>query len=325
MSRMMAKDSPVACQMTELSNSTSLVPILMLTRIDSGQLTPTKKLVNCDCDSELIDLWLFTNKSPNSRDAYRRDISYFLAFIQGRSLAAIKLNDLVAYQLALTESMRLSKRTVARRLLAVKSLLTFAYDTHYLHHNVGQLLKVSMPKQDVTQRNLSEYQALALIEAAQEERDRLLMRLLYKTGCRISELIQLRWSDVLDYGTGAGIIKVTGKGNRERNVLLSGSVWDELLAWRRGASLDSWVFPGKGKNHLHRSSVNRLIDRLTVKAGVKLDVSPHWLRHAHVSHALDRGAPVHLVQANVGHADMRTTQLYCHARPSEGSSQYLPD
>src|SRR4028119_1203217 len=126
----------------------------MLTRIDSGQLTPTKKLVNCDSDTELIDLWLFTNKSPNSRDAYRRDISYFLAFIQGKPLTAIKLNDLVAYQLALLESMRLSKRTVARRLLAVKSLLTFAYDTRYLPHNVGQLLKVSMPKQDVTQRNL---------------------------------------------------------------------------------------------------------------------------------------------------------------------------
>lgn len=297
----------------------------MLTRIDSGQVTPTRKLVNCDCDSELINLWLFTNKSPNSRDAYRRDISYFLAFIQGRSLATIKLNDLVAYQLALTESMRLSKRTVARRLLAIKSLLTFAYDARYLPHNVGTLLKVSMPKQDVTQRNLSEYQALALIEAAQEERDRLLMRLLYKTGCRISELIQLRWSDILDYGTGAGIIRVTGKGNRERNVLLSGSVWDELLVWRKGASSDSWVFPGQGNNHLHRSTVNRLIDRLTIKAGIKLDVSPHWLRHAHVSHALDRGAPVHLVQANVGHADMRTTQLYCHARPTEGSSQYLPD
>jgi integrase/recombinase XerD len=297
----------------------------MLTRIDSGQLTPTRKLVNCDCDSELIDLWLFTNKSPNSRDAYRRDISYFLAFVQGKPLASIKLNDLVAYQLALTSSMRLSKRTVARRLLAVKSLLTFAYDTRYLSHNVGQLLKVSMPKQDVTQRNLSEYQALALIEACETPRDRLLLRMLYKSGCRVSELLKLRWSDVLDYGNGAGILKVVGKGNKERNVLLSGSIWGELLAWRKGASPDSWVFPGKDGKHLHRSSVNRLIDRLTTKAGVKLDVSPHFFRHAHVSHALDRGAPVHLVQANVGHSDIRTTQLYCHARPTEGSSQYLPD
>jgi integrase/recombinase XerD len=297
----------------------------MLTHIEDGQLTPTKKLVNCDTDSELIDLWLFTNKSPNTRGAYQRDISYFLAFVQGKPLASIKLNDLVAYQLALTSSMRLSKRSVARRLLAVKSLLTFAYEVRYVPHNIGKHLKVSMPKQDVTQRNLSEYQALALIEAAENERDRLLIRMLYKTGCRVSELVKLRWSDVVDYGTGAGILKVMGKGDKERSVLLSGSIWGELLAWRKGASPDSWVFPGQSENHLHRSSVNRLIDRLAVKAGIKVDVSPHFFRHAHVSHALDRGAPVHLVQANVGHSDIRTTQLYCHARPTEGSSQYLPD
>lgn len=300
----------------------------MVTYIDDGQLTPimpTKTLVNCDSDSELIDLWLFTNKSPNTRSAYSRDISYFLAFVRGKPLTAIKLNDLVAYQLASIETMRLSKRSVARRLLAVKSLLTFAYETRYIPHNIGQLLKVSMPKQDVTQRNLTEFQALALIEAASSERDRLLMRMLYKTGCRVSELIKIRWSDVVDYGTGAGILKVTGKGDKERSILLSGSIWEELLAWRKGASPDRWVFPGQSGSHLHRSSVNRLIDRLAVKAGIKVAVSPHWLRHAHVSHALDRGAPVHLVQANVGHSDIRTTQLYCHARPTEGSSQYLPD
>jgi integrase/recombinase XerD len=297
----------------------------MLMHIDDGQLTPTKKLVNCDTDSELIDLWLFTNKSPNTRGAYQRDISYFLAFVQGKPLAEIRLNNLVAYQLALAETMRLSKRSVARRLLALKSLLTFAYEVRYVPHFIGKHLKVSMPKQDVTQRNLSEYQALALIEATKDERDRLLIRMLYKTGCRVSELIKIRWSDIVDYGSGAGIIKVMGKGEKERSVLLSGSIWEELLAWRKGASPDDWVFPGQKGKHLHRSSINRLLDRLAVKTGIKVDVSPHWLRHAHVSHALDRGAPVHLVQANVGHSDIRTTQLYCHARPTEGSSQYLPD
>lgn len=297
----------------------------MLKQIDYGGLVPTQKLVQCDNDLELINLWLYTNKSVNSRKAYQRDIDYFWAFTVGKPLSRITLNDLVAYQQALGEAMRLSPRTVARRMLAVKSLLTFAADTRYLPHNVGTLLKVSMPRQDITQRNLSEYQALALIEAADNERDRLLIRLLYKTGCRISELIQLKWHNVLDYGNSAGLLKVTGKGNKERNVMLSGKIWDELLAWRKDKSNDSWVFPGKGAKHLHRSTVNRLIDRLVAKAGIKANVSPHWLRHAHVSHALDRGAPVHLVQANVGHSDIRTTQMYCHARPTEGSSQYLPD
>jgi integrase/recombinase XerD len=284
------------------------------------------KVVQCATDNELIELWLFTNKSQNSRDAYRRDIMYFLAFVSDKPLEQVSLGDLVHYKEALKGACRLSKRTVARRLLAVKSLLTFAYSTRYIPHNAGRLLKVSMPSIDITQRNLSECQALALINAADDERDRLLVRLLYKTGCRVSELISLRWSQVLDYGTGAGVLRVVGKGDKERNVLLSGSIWDELLAWRKGKPSDEWVFPSsKGHTHLHRSRVNRIINQLALKVGIKENVSPHWLRHAHVSHALDRGAPVHLVQNNVGHSDIRITQMYCHARPTEGSSQYLPD
>lgn len=296
----------------------------------SGELASVERiedislLVQCATDTELIELWLFTNKSKNSRDAYRRDIAYFLAFVKDKPIELLRLGDLVNYKEALEGACRLSQRTVARRLLAVKSLLTFAYDTRYIRNNVGSLLKVSMPSQDITQHNLEEHQVLALIEAASNERDRLLVRLLYFTGCRVSELISVRWSQVLDYGTGSGIIRVIGKGNKERNVLLSGSIWSELLAWREGKSDDDWVFKGRG-GHLRRGAVNRIIDQLTMKAGIKLDVSPHWLRHAHVSHALDRGAPVHLVQANVGHSDIRTTQMYCHARPTEGSSQYLPD
>jgi integrase/recombinase XerD len=290
------------------------------------RINQTSKLVECVTDTELIELWLFTGKSKNSRDAYRRDIAYFMAFTKGKPLEQVSLNDLVHYKEALGGACRLSKRTVARRLLSVKSLLTFAHETRHIPRNVGSLLKVSMPSSDITQRNLSEYQALALIEAADNERDRLLVRLLYKTGCRVSELVSLRWSQVLDYDTGSGIIRVIGKGDKERNVLLSGSIWDELLAWRKGKPDHSWVFPAvHGYGHLNRSIVNRVIRRLAKEAGIKGNVSPHWLRHAHVSHALDRGAPMHLVQNNVGHSDIRITQMYCHARPTEGSSQYLPD
>jgi integrase len=100
------------------------------------------------------------------------------------------------------------------------------------------------------------------------------VRLLYKTGCRVSELVSLRWSQVLDYGTGSGIIRVIGKGDKERNVLLSGSIGNELLAWRKGKPDDSWVFPGvHGYGHLHRSIVNRVIRRLAKEAGIKGNVS----------------------------------------------------
>jgi integrase/recombinase XerD len=81
----------------------------------------------------------------------------------------------------------------------------------------------------------------------------------------------------------------------------------------------------KGGGHLDPSQVRRIVYAAGRTAGLEQKVSPHWMRHAHASHALDRSAPIHLVQATLGHASVSTTGRYLHARPSESSSLYLPD
>lgn len=84
------------------------------------------------------------------------------------------------------------------------------------------------------------------------------------------------------------------------------------------------VFPSrKGKGDLHPSQVHRIVQAAAVRAGVEVPVLPHWLRHAHASHALDRDAPIHLVQATLGHASVATTGKYLHARPEDSSARYL--
>ncbi len=80
----------------------------------------------------------------------------------------------------------------------------------------------------------------------------------------------------------------------------------------------------EGGGALDPSQAHRIVKRAAQRAGLSEAMSAHWLRHAHVSHALDRGAPVHLVQATVGHASLATTSRYAHARPSDSSSRYLP-
>jgi site-specific recombinase XerD len=80
----------------------------------------------------------------------------------------------------------------------------------------------------------------------------------------------------------------------------------------------------KGGGHLDPVQVHRIVKAAATRAGLSEAVSAHWLRHAHVSHALDHGAPAHLVQATVGHASLATTSQYAHARPSDSSSRYLP-
>lgn len=80
-----------------------------------------------------------------------------------------------------------------------------------------------------------------------------------------------------------------------------------------------------GGGHLDRTQVYRIVKAAASRAGIEGNVSPHWLRHAHASHSLDRGAPLHLVQATLGHSSVATTERYLHARPNDSSAMYLPD
>ena len=101
----------------------------------------------------------------------------------------------------------------------------------------------------------------------------------------------------------------------------------------RGSDPDAPVFRSREQRRegavtdqrvMDPSQVHRIVKRAAQRAGLAADVSAHWIRHAHVSHALDRGAPAHLVQATVGHASLSTTSRYAHARPNDSSSRYLP-
>ena len=147
--------------------------------------------------------------------------------------------------------------------------------------------------------------------------------MLYLGGLRISEVCQLRGRD-LQPRDDTGQVTVFGKGGKSRAVLLKRSIWTELVRLR-AADPDAPLFRSRaGGGHLDPSQVHRIVKTAARRAGLSDAVSAHWLRHAHVSHALDHGAPAHLVQQTVGHASLVTTSRYAHARPSDSSSRYLP-
>jgi site-specific recombinase XerD len=106
-------------------------------------------------------------------------------------------------------------------------------------------------------------------------------------------------------------------------VLRTATTWRELVAARVDAGGDDPVFRSQKGGSLSPVQVWRIVRAAARRAGIAGDVSPHWLRHAHASHPLDRGAPIHLVQATLGHADLRTTSKYTHARPNDRSARYL--
>ncbi len=274
-------------------------------------------------DMRLVELWLSMKTSAHTGRAYAAEAARFLGFVS-KPLARVTLTDLQAYAEHLGQG-SLQPASQNRALTAIKSLLSFAQETGYLPFNVGAAVKLRPHREGLAQRILEESEVARLIGAAPEGRDRVLLKLLYVSGVRVSELCGLKWCDTLARQEG-GQITVFGKGGKTRAVLLKPKVWQQLLSMKGEAKATDPIFPSrKGGGALDVSQVRRIVYAAARKAGLPRNVSPHWMRHAHASHALDRHAPIHLVQATLGHASVSTTGRYVHARPTESSSFYLPD
>jgi site-specific recombinase XerD len=293
------------------------------------QLTVTEPASGLDLtqdsshDARLIHIWLTTKTSSETRRAYTSEITRFLAFVQ-KSLAQVTLADLQVYAGGLAQG-GLKITSQNRALTTIKSLLSFGQETGYLPFNVGAAVKLRPSRDQLAERILEESEVAKLIEAAPEGRDRGLLRLLYISGVRAAELCGLKWRDALPRQEG-GQITVFGKGGKTRTILLRPKSWQQLLSVRGAAGAADSIFRSRnGGGPLDTSQVRRIVYAAAGKAGLEKKVSPHWLRHAHASHALERGAPIHLVQATLGHASLSTTGRYLHARPTESSSFYLPD
>ena len=315
---------------------------LAVTVRQSGDLAPVSQ---ADDDGHLVRLWLH-GKSANTRDAYDRDVRAFVDFADA-SLQRLTLEHLQAWSDALADA-GLAASTRSRKLSAVKSLLSFGHKLGYLLYNVGAAVALPKQKDTLAERILPEaavHRVLAVADAAAEDgsftdrRNALALRLFYASGGRVSELAGLRWRDCversLERGRPTGQVTLYGKGGKTRRVLLSADTWAVLDGHRqremavgvtdgahpvlRSRKADPYGAP----RPLTRQQLWRVVKDLAQRTGLPDTVSPHFFRHAHASHALDRGAPPHLVQQTLGHASLQTTSRYAHARPDDSSARYL--
>jgi len=270
-----------------------------------------------DDDAQMVRLWLSRSSSPNTRRNYEREARRFLAHV-GKPLGSVRMGELQDYLAGLPGS----SATVALAASALKSLFTFAQEVGFLRFNIGAAVKVPPIKNTLAERIMSESDALLMIRQEPILRNRVLLTVLYGGGLRISEVCGLRWRDLMTRDE-AGQATVFGKGGKTRVVLLSAATWKVLAALRGEATADAPVFLSRKGGALDPSAVHRVVKAAAARAGLQGEVSAHWLRHAHASHSLDRGAPIHLVQATLGHASVATTGRYLHARPSESSARFL--
>jgi integrase/recombinase XerD len=277
-------------------------------------------LTRMGTDDQLVGLWLH-ERSPHTQRAYRGDIERFRSGA-GKPLHSVTLADLQEFARSIEQGAPASRY---RTLSAIKSLLAFGHRLGYLPFDVGRALRLPPVRNRLNERILTEADLHRIISLETNPRNRAVLTLLYASAIRVSELCALAWRDLQPNGDG-GQITIFGKGSVTRAVQLPVSVWQLLLALRpKDAAPDDPVFRSR-KQHgfLQPVAVLRIVRAAAQRAGIDLPISPHWLRHAHASHALDRGAPIHLVQATLGHASITTTGRYLHARPQDSSSRFLP-
>jgi integrase/recombinase XerD len=288
----------------------------------------SRDLSGADTDGRLIGLWLH-GKSPATVEAYRSDLAKFSDFIEGKPLGTVTLADVQDFADFLSEL--LAPASQARILAALKSLFAFGHQVGYLPFDVGRPVKLPPRRDERAERILSADDVHSVIAHASKGRDRGLIRVLYIGGLRVTEAVGLRTRDLVvrDDGRG-GQLAVFGKGSKTRPVLVPANLFGELTDLALPFP-DAPLFrsqkkgPDGGPRPVTARQAERIVKATARKAGLKnaSEVSPHWLRHAHASHAMDRGAKIHLVQATLGHSDISTTGRYLHARPDESSALYL--
>ena len=278
-------------------------------------------------ESEELLSWLAVEKgrAANTLAAYRRDLEAYEEFLQGRSVAIAAVSEPVVQDyVAFLKAAGRKESSIARAMVAVRSLHRFCVDEG--HAGIDPTEDVGTPR--VPQglpKALSEEEVDRLLgsvvgEDAVARRDRAILELLYGTGMRISELVGL---SLVDLTLEEGIVRVFGKGSKERIVPLGRFAREALAAWlapsgRGAVAPHRWARRGDAEavflnlrgGRLSRQGAWGIVRHYGDKVGLGDRLSPHVMRHSCATHMLDHGADIRVVQELLGHASIATTQVY---------------
>ncbi len=274
-------------------------------------------------------LALQCGRSAHTRRAYLGDVRSLFAFLAGRSLALDGLNlPVLRSWLATAAGSGAARTTLARRTSAIKAFTAWATRRGLLATDPAARLQV--PKAHRTlPAVLRQDQALAAMTAAKSGaeqgdplalRDRLIVELLYATGIRVSELCGL---DVDDIDTGQRLLRVLGKGNKQRTVPFGRPAAEALRTWLAdgrpalvtGASGPALLLGARGRR-LDVRQARTVVHQTVAAVSGAPDMGPHGLRHSAATHLLEGGADLRVVQELLGHSSLATTQLYTHVAVS---------
>ena len=274
--------------------------------------------------SFLVHVRVEKGLSANTQSAYKRDLEKFEAFAKKQKLAieSVTRDDLVDFLAGLYRQ-KLESRTVARHLVTLRNFFRFAQMQEMIASDPA--INLESPK---IRRNLPGYLRLEEVEKLLEQpdgktptgiRDRAMLEILYSTGLRVSELVSL---GVNDLDNKVGCVRCTGKGDKERIVPVGRKALNvvekylkegrpELVRQAKAVGSPA-LFVNRRGSALSRVGVWKILSGYGRRAGLRVALTPHMLRHSFATHLLERGADLRSVQLMLGHADISTTQIYTH-------------
>ena len=272
-------------------------------------------------DRFLDAIWMERGLSQNTLGAYRADLMTLCRELakDGKVIEEAEKSDLLNFIAGRVES-GAKPRSTARQLSSFRRF--FRYIMREGLRNEDPTAEIEMPRIGRTlPKTLSEDEVDSLLNAPNTDeplghRDRAMLELLYATGLRVSELINLKQSQV---NFNQGVLRIVGKGDRERLIPLGEESQRWLKDFIEGSRMEillerqtDYLFPTRRGDRMTRQAFWHIIKRYAEKAGIHKKLSPHSLRHAFATHLLNRGADLRVVQLLLGHSDLSTTQIYTH-------------
>ena len=287
--------------------------------------------------SRFLDaVWMERGLSANTLAAYRADLTALSRWLAERGIAMVAtsrsdLQEFIAWRVHAGAR----PRSTARQLSSFRRFFRYLVREAVIRED--PTAQIAMPKIGRSlPKSLTEEEVESLLNAPAVgdplgNRDRTMLEVLYATGLRVSELVNLRYSQV---NLNQGVIRIMGKGNRERLIPLGEEAVRWLKEFAGGARSEillerqtDYLFPTRRGDRMTRQAFWHIIKRYARKAGVARELSPHTLRHAFATHLLNHGADLRVVQMLLGHSDLSTTQIYTHVareRLKELHSQHHP-
>lgn len=275
-----------------------------------------KTRVGMDADVErfLTHLVVERRASDHTVAAYRRDLTRFVGIAGEIPTASIRSHHVQQFAATL-HARGLSPRTIARHLSSVRSF--FNYLVRHREVGANPASGVRAPKQrERLPKTLDPDQTAQLFseraESAIEVRDRAMLELLYGSGIRLAELLDI---DIRDLDLANGFVTVTGKGRKTRVVPIGKAALDAIEAWlakRPEASGREPLFTSRGRARMSARNVQLRLKKIAARTTGNDGVHPHLLRHSFASHLLESSGDLRAVQELLGHADISTTQIYTH-------------